>query len=78
VEPRSPFRGESQPGQVPLHRTRQGLVTLGQIRIRWFHASFLDNPSRKSGRLDASPQEGACWKPHVWDLDMKLEDAGSP
>jgi hypothetical protein len=26
VELGSPFRGESQPGQVPLHSTRQGLM----------------------------------------------------
>jgi hypothetical protein len=26
VEPRSPFGGESQLGQVPLHRIRQGLM----------------------------------------------------
>jgi hypothetical protein len=45
VEPGSPFVGESQPGQVPLHGTKQGpMPSTSQIRTRWFHASFSGNP----------------------------------
>jgi hypothetical protein len=50
VEPRSPFMGESQPGQVPLYRTRQRPMTLppSQIWTRWFDASFPGNPWREN------------------------------
>jgi hypothetical protein len=47
VELGSPFTSKSQPGQVPLYRTRQGLMPPGQIRTRWFQASFLGNPWRE-------------------------------
>jgi hypothetical protein len=70
--------GESQPGHVPFHRIRQGLMPPDQIQIGWFHASFLDNPRRKSDRLDASPPGGVRWKPLIQDLDMKFEDVGFP
>jgi hypothetical protein len=40
----STFMGESQPGQVPLHRTRHGLMPPGQIETGWFQVSFLSNP----------------------------------
>jgi hypothetical protein len=48
VEPRSLFTGESQPGQVTLHRTRQWPMLPSQIRSRWFQASFLGNPWREN------------------------------
>jgi hypothetical protein len=46
------FWCERQPEQVPLHKTKQGLMPPppDQIRSRWFHASFLDNPSGTSHR----------------------------
>jgi hypothetical protein len=33
VEPGSPFGGESQPGQVPLHRIKQGLMPPSPIKF---------------------------------------------
>jgi hypothetical protein len=47
VEPGSPFGGERQPGQVPLNRTRHGLVPPpppSQTRTWWLQASFPGNP----------------------------------
>jgi hypothetical protein len=71
--------GESQPGQVPLHRIRQWIMPppTNQIQVAGF-MSFRGNPSGKPGRLNASPHEGAWRNPPSQDSDMKLEDAGSP
>jgi hypothetical protein len=48
------------------------------IWARSFHTSFPGNPGRKPIWLDARPHEGAWRKPPNRDIDMKLEDAGSP
>jgi hypothetical protein len=36
VEPGSPFEGESWPGPVPLHRTKQGLMPPVKFRLGGF------------------------------------------
>jgi hypothetical protein len=48
VESGSPCIGESQRGQVSLHRTRQGQMPPGQIVARWFQVTFPGNPYRKN------------------------------
>jgi hypothetical protein len=76
VEPGSPFGSESQLGQDPLHRIRQGLMLPDQIWAKWFHTSFLGNPSGNPRCLDTSPHKGVWRKPSRWDSDTKLEDVG--
>jgi hypothetical protein len=70
--------GESQQGQVPLHRTRQGQMSSGTNPGHMVSSDvlgwFLSGELR---RLDASPHEGAWGKPSDRDSDTKLEDAGT-
>jgi hypothetical protein len=42
-------RGESQPGQVPLHSIILGLMPPDQIQTMWFHVSFSSNFRGKPG-----------------------------
>jgi hypothetical protein len=71
--------GESQQGQVPLHRTRQGLMPPRQILAMWFQVAFLGNPYR--GNLDGympAHMEGREGNLSGRDSDTKLEGVGSP